>query len=77
MHIEYLVGMANDIGAFFSSEDSEALAASSIHAHLKRYWDPRMQAQIIAHYNGTGGEGLAGAVLAAVRQLAEEKAAKA
>lgn len=76
MHIEYLVGMANDIGAFFSSEDSAALAASSIHAHLKRYWDPRMQAQIVAHYNQTGGAGLADAVLAAVRQLAEEKAAK-
>ena len=75
MHIEYLVGMANDIGAFFSSEDSEELAAASIHQHLKRYWDPRMKAQIVAHYNQTGGTGLAGAVLVAVRLLAEEKAA--
>jgi formate dehydrogenase subunit delta len=73
MHIDYLVRMANDIGAFFASEPDKAAAAASIHLHLKRYWDPRMKTQIIAHYNDTDGAGMEGPVLAAVKLLAAEK----
>ena len=70
MHIDYLIGMANDIGAFFTGVDAEDVAAANIHAHIKRYWDPRMRAQIIAHYNETGGADLAG------RGAARDRAAR-
>ena len=72
MHIDYLIGMANDIAAFFTGADAEDVAAANIRAHIKRYWDPRMRAQIVAHYNETGGADLQGAVRLAIAQLAEE-----
>jgi formate dehydrogenase subunit delta len=75
MHSEYLVRMANDIASFFAAEPDKGEAARSVQAHIKRYWDPRMRAQIIAHYRA-GGEGLEGIVRAAVAALADEAAAK-
>lgn len=75
MHSEYLVRMANDIGNFFAAEPDKEQAARNVQAHLKRYWDPRMRAQIVAYYRA-GGEGLEGIVRAAVAALADEAAAK-
>lgn len=75
MHIEYLVRMANDIGHFFSAEPDKDEAARSVLGHIKRFWDPRMRAQIVAHYRA-GGEGLDGIVREAIAALAEETAAK-
>jgi formate dehydrogenase subunit delta len=76
MHIDYLIRMANDIGAFFTGADAEDVAATNIRAHIKRFWDPRMRAQIVAHYNETKGAELQGAVRTAIAQLAEEAAKK-
>ena len=77
MDIDYLVRMANDIGAFFASEPEPQAATAAILNHLKRFWDPRMRAQIVTHYREARGEGLEPAVLNAVRMLAEESAQKA
>ena len=77
MHIDYLVRMANDIGAFFASEKDQHVAAESIQQHIRRFWDPRMRSRIIAYYRETGGKDLDGPVRTAVQQLAEETAAKA
>ncbi len=76
MDIDYLVRMANDIGTFFASEPDPQVASAAILNHLKRFWDPRMRAQIIAHYDEAHGEKLEGAVLNAVKMLAAEAAAK-
>ncbi len=57
MRTERLVAMANDIGAFWAAEPDKAEAARSVASHLKRYWDPRMRREIIAHYR-EGGAGL-------------------
>lgn len=76
MHIDYLVRMANDIGAFFASETDPQVAAESIYQHLRKFWDPRMCGRIVAYYNETGGEGLEGAVRPAVQRLAEESLAR-
>ena len=57
MRIEHLVSMANDIGNFFNAEPDKAEAAKSVASHLRRFWDPRMRREIIAHYR-QGGEGL-------------------
>jgi formate dehydrogenase subunit delta len=67
--------MANDIGHFFASASDQDEAARSVLSHIKRYWDPRMRNQIIAHYRA-GGEGLEGFVRTAVASLADETAAK-
>ena len=71
MNIEHLVRMANDIGAFFSGEPNREEAARNIHFHLRRFWEPRMRAQIIAHYRA-GGAGLDESVRDAVALLVEE-----
>jgi formate dehydrogenase subunit delta len=56
--IDRLVTMANQIGAFFNAEPDKNEAAKSVANHLKRYWDPRMRREIVAHYREAGGAGL-------------------
>lgn len=68
MNIDHLVKMANEIGSFFVTANDEETAAKLIADHLKRFWDPRMRKQVIAHVS-EGGEGLAPAVAKAVRLL--------
>jgi formate dehydrogenase subunit delta len=75
MHSEYLVRMANDIGHFFAAEPDKDEAARDVLAHIRRFWDPRVRAQIVAHYHA-GGAGLSDIVSKAVAMLAEEAAAK-
>ena len=70
MRAERLVSMANDIGAFFNAEPDKAEAAKSVALHLKRYWDPRMRREIVAHYRD-GGAGLDLIVRAAVGLLSD------
>jgi len=77
MHIDYLVRMANDIGAFFESEKDRTVAVESIRQHIRKFWDPRMRARIIGYYNETGGKDLEGPVRDAIQQLAEQTTAKA
>jgi formate dehydrogenase subunit delta len=62
-----LVYMANQIGKFFVSED-KATAVAGIADHLKKFWDPRMRAELLAHLEA-GGEGLDPAVREAVAKL--------
>jgi formate dehydrogenase subunit delta len=76
MRIERLVEMANDIGAFFDAKADKDEAARDIALHLRRFWDPRMRREILAHYR-QGGHGLHPTALAAVGLLAEEAAAAA
>ena len=67
MNIEYLVKMANQIGAFFASETGPEAAARDIAGHLKRFWAPRMRAQIVTHVEQENGAGLNPLVVAAIR----------
>lgn len=72
MHIERLVAMANDIGAFFNAEPDKAEAARAVAGHVKRFWDPRMRRQVVAHYR-QGGHGLDAIAHQAIGLLAEEQ----
>jgi formate dehydrogenase subunit delta len=63
-----LVYMANQIGAFFAAQGHDA-AVSGVAAHITKFWDPRMRAQIFA-YVEHGGEGLAPSVKEAIETLA-------
>jgi len=68
MDIQRLVSMANEIGAFFLAEAGEDAAPQEIAAHLAKFWDPRMRAQIIEHAKA-GGAGLSGAARTAALLL--------
>jgi len=67
MKPEKLVTMANQIGAFFSSQKGD-VAVQGIADHLKKFWDPRMRAALLAHLEA-GGEGLNPQVRRAAEQL--------
>lgn len=67
MRPEKLVMMANQIADFFDAQGA-AGAAASIADHLRKFWDPGMRGEIIAHAS-RGGEGLKPSVLAALKLL--------
>jgi len=69
MSLDKLVYMANQIGKFFANQGPEKTTAATAE-HIKKFWDPRMRAQIFAHLE-TGGEGLDPAVRAAIDRLAK------
>lgn len=71
MHTDYLVRMANDIGHFFAAEPDQDEATRNVLSHIKRFWDPRMRAQIIEHYR-SGAVGLDAIVAKAIGMLAQE-----
>jgi formate dehydrogenase subunit delta len=71
MRAEKLTMMANQIGAFFKAQ-GEAEAPAAIADHLKKFWDPGMRADIIAHL-ATGGAGLDPLVRKAVELLKKPK----
>ena len=70
MKNERLVTMANDIGHFFNAEADKNVAAQGVANHIKRYWDPRMRREIVAHYRERGGAGLDPIARSAVALLA-------
>jgi formate dehydrogenase subunit delta len=65
-----LTAMANQIGAFFRAQ-GEAAAVAGVEDHLRKFWDPRMRREIVAHLE-TGGEGLDPNVRVAVARLAQD-----
>jgi formate dehydrogenase subunit delta len=67
MDARKLTMMANQIGAFFKAQ-GEAEAPAAIADHLKKFWDPGMRADIIAHLEN-GGAGLDPLVKKAVELL--------
>ena len=71
MRVDRLVTMANDIGAFWAAEPDKTEAAKNVASHLKRFWDPRMRREIVAHYREGGGAGLDDIARSAVAMLAQ------
>ncbi|HEY1874552.1 MAG TPA: formate dehydrogenase subunit delta [Steroidobacteraceae bacterium] len=60
MNIDLLIKMANEIGDFFNGaevHDTQA-AARDVANHIKRYWEPRMRAQMLKYYEERQGAGL-------------------
>jgi formate dehydrogenase subunit delta len=51
MSPDRLAYMANQIGRFYAHQPHET-AVAAIETHLRRFWDPRMRASIIAHPDG-------------------------
>lgn len=68
MKTEKLVRMANQIAGFFAHEGPER-GAASVADHLRKFWDPRMRAELTAAVADGSAQGLDPLALAAVRQL--------
>ena len=66
MDIQQLIKMVNQIGAFFETLPDETEALAGIASHLRKFWTPRMRAQIIDHIDQEQGAGLNGNVLSAI-----------
>jgi formate dehydrogenase subunit delta len=60
MNIDLLIKMANEIGDFFvGAQGNDAQAASrDVANHIRRYWEPRMRAQMLKYYEERQGAGL-------------------
>ncbi len=79
MNIDLLIKMTNEIGEFFSGADANdaQAAARDVANHLKRYWEPRMRAQMLKYYEDRGGAGLSDLAKNAVGLLHEASKAPA
>jgi len=62
-----LVHMANRIGEFFQTLPDRQEALQGVATHLRRFWDPRMRRQLLAHVDDRQGEGLSELVLSALQ----------
>ncbi|MEJ6003300.1 formate dehydrogenase subunit delta [Paucibacter soli] len=70
MHIDKLVHMANQIGAFFEAMPDHQEAVEGIAQHLKKFWEPRMRRELFAAIDaGTAGS----ALLPIVREALEAR----
>jgi formate dehydrogenase subunit delta len=74
MNIDLLIKMANQITDFWEVEAGHEVAVKEVATHLRRYWEPRMRAQIITYYHERQGSGLHGVAKAAVGLLAQQAA---
>lgn len=55
MDIDNLVRMANRIGDFFEAMPDRKEALDGIAGHIKRFWEPRMRRELLAHFDGRSG----------------------
>ncbi|MFO1467208.1 MAG: formate dehydrogenase subunit delta [Steroidobacteraceae bacterium] len=69
MNPAQLTKMLNDISDFFAGESGADKAVEDVANHMKRFWDPRMRREIVAHY-AKGGDGLSDISRKAVAELA-------
>ena len=76
MNIDLLIKMANQITDFWEGEAGHDVAVKEVATHLRRYWEPRMRAQMITYYHERQGSGLNDIAKAAVGVLAEQAAAQ-
>jgi formate dehydrogenase subunit delta len=72
MNTDLMIKMLNEISAFFAGEDDHEQAARDIQNHVRRYWEPRMRAQLLEYFEQRKGAGLSDLALKAVALLAEE-----
>ena len=64
---ERLIYMANQIGKFFESQGHDK-EVNGVADHIRKFWDPRMRKQILAHLDA-GGAGLDPNVRDAIEKL--------
>jgi formate dehydrogenase subunit delta len=67
-HDDKLIRMANQIGTFFESMSDRKEALEGIARHLKKFWDPRMRAALMAQVDNPDCVAISLIVLAAARE---------
>ncbi len=75
MDADHLVDMVNDIANFFASAADDGKAPAEVASHLRRFWEPRMQREIVAAWRAKKA-GFSDLGRAAVALLAEDTPAK-
>jgi len=58
MHTDMLVRMVNQIGDFFQAMPDREEALEGIAMHLKKFWEPRMRRELLAHVDAQASAGL-------------------
>ncbi len=66
MHVDHLIRMANQIGAFFEAMPDRTEALEGIAQHIKRFWEPRMRRELMAHIDSVGSAELNSMVAEAI-----------
>jgi formate dehydrogenase subunit delta len=54
MHVDQLIRMVNQIGSFFEAMPDRNEALRDLAQHLKRFWEPRMRRELLAHLDASG-----------------------
>ncbi|MBC7735546.1 MAG: formate dehydrogenase subunit delta [Bacteriovorax sp.] len=68
MHTDSLVRMANQIGGFFEAMPDRTEALEGIAQHIRKFWEPRMRREFLAHVEGGGSAELSSMVAEAIRR---------
>ncbi len=66
MDLDNLIVMANKIGQFFAALPDRDEALAGIAEHVKKFWEPRMRAEILAALGTESGAQLSEIVTAAL-----------
>ena len=66
MHTDALIRMANQIGSFFEAMPDRTEALEGIAQHIRKFWEPRMRRELLAHVDGGGSTGLSAMVSEAI-----------
>jgi formate dehydrogenase subunit delta len=66
MDLHNLIVMANRIGQFFEAQPDRDAALAGIAEHVRKFWEPRMRAQILAAVGTETGASLSEIVSAAL-----------
>jgi formate dehydrogenase subunit delta len=81
MNIDLLIKMANEISSFWGGESGEEVGAKEVASHIRRFWEPRMRAQMYQYFQERQGSGLSDvakkAIVLLMEQAKQEKAAEA
>jgi NADH-dependant formate dehydrogenase delta subunit FdsD len=73
MNIDLLIKMANEITAFWEGESTrEEDAVKEVASHVRRFWEPRMRAQMFTYLEQRQGAGLSDTAKKAMLQLATQ-----
>jgi formate dehydrogenase subunit delta len=73
MNIDHLIKMANEITAFWEGEaTTQDAAVKEVASHIRRFWEPRMRAQMFTYLEQRQGAGLSDIALKALTQLATQ-----
>ena len=68
MHVDQLIRMVNQIGAFFEAMPDHAEAVEGIALHLQKFWEPRMRRELLMHLDAHGCDELKAIVTEAIQQ---------